>query len=160
MTTDGLNNPKHNTMQAREVVSIPLERVAIDIVGTFPVAKGGFCFLLTCIDLATRWTAAISIRTATANVIVTQLTNIFSRCGFPTAITLDNGTQFTGKTFSKWLKQKGIQHIPSSPYHPQGNGVVERLHRTLNSMVAKLIEKKGNWASVIPMALYFIRSSP
>ena len=48
----------------------------------------------------------------------------------------------------------------ASPYHPQGSGVVERLHRTLNNMVAKLVEKKGNWASVTPMALYFIRSTP
>ena len=27
-------------------------------------------------------------------------------------------------------------------------------------MVAKLVEKKGNWASMVPMALYFIRSFP
>ena len=104
-------NPKHNTMQAREVVFIPFVRVAIDIVGPFPMAKVGFRFLLTGIDLATRWPEAIAIRTATANVIVTQLTNIFSRCGFPTAITSDNGTLFTGKTFSRWQKQKGIQHV-------------------------------------------------
>ena len=111
-------SPKHNVMQAREVVSIPFERVAIDIVGPFSFVKGGFKFLLTCIDLATRWPEAIPIRTATANVIVTQLTNFFTRCGFPTAIISDNGTQFTGKIFSRWLKQKGIQHIKSSPYNP------------------------------------------
>ena len=34
-------NPKHMKMQAREIVTIPSERVAIDIVGgPFPVAKG------------------------------------------------------------------------------------------------------------------------
>ena len=27
-------------------------------------------------------------------------------------------------------------------------------------MVAKLVERKGNWASVVPIALYFICSSP
>ena len=36
---------------------------------------------------------------------------------------------------------------------------MEHLHRTLNSMVAELVEK-GNWASVVSMALYVIRSSP
>jgi len=50
--------------------------------------------------------------------------------------------------------------VRSSPYHPQGNGVVERLHRTLNAIITKTAEKKGNWASVVPMALYFIRSLP
>ena len=75
-------------------------------------------------------------------------------------LTSDNGSQFTGKVFQRWLKKQGIRHVKASPYHLQGNGVVERLHRTLNSMVSKLVEKKGNWASVTPMALYFIRSTP
>ena len=48
----------------------------------------------------------------------------------------------------------------ASPYHPQGNGIVEHLHRTLNGMIAKTVEMKGNWASVVPMASYFIRCLP
>jgi len=147
--------PKPNKMQLREMTSIPFESVAIDLVGPFPTAVGGFKFLLTCIDNATRWPEALPIRTTTAKTVINQLTNIFTRCGFPTLLTSDNGSQFTGKTFQNWLKHHGIKHIRSSPYHPQRNGVVERLHRTLNSMVSKIAEKKGNWAAVTPMALYF-----
>ena len=102
----------------------------------------------------------IPLHTTTSKVIINQLTNIFSRCGFPAAIVSNNGPQFTGKCFHKWLKGKGIAHIRSSPCHPQGNGVVEWLHRPVNGMISKLIEKKGNWAAVVPMALYFIWSSP
>ena len=152
--------PKHNTMQLREMTTVPFEKVSIDLVGPFPTAVGGFKFLLTCIDSATRWPEAIPIRSITAKTIITQLTNILSRCCFPTCITSDNESQFTGHTFQKWLRHHGVKHVRSSPYHPQGNGIVERLHRTLNSMVAKLISKKGNWAAVIPKALYFIRSTP
>jgi len=50
--------PPRNPMQIRETVTIPFERVAIDLVGPFPTATGGFRFLLTCIDLATRWPEA------------------------------------------------------------------------------------------------------
>ena len=151
--------PKPCMMQDRELVSVPAERVAIDLVRPFPIATGGFKFLLTCIHLATTWPEAIPLRTTMSKVIINQLTNIFSRCGLPAAIVSDNGTQFTGKCFQKWLEGKGIAHIRSFPYHPQGNAV-ERLHRTLNGMISKLIEKKGNWAAVVPMALYFIRSFP
>jgi len=154
------SKPPPNKMQLREVVSIPFERVAIDLVGPFPTATGGFRFRLTCIDLATKWPEAIPLKTTTSKVIINQLTNIFCRCGFPTAIVSDNGPQFTGKLFQKWLTEKGIEHVKASPYHPQGNGIVERLHRTLNSMIGKITVKKGNWASVVPMALYFVRCSP
>ena len=120
--------PNPNCMQLREVTTVPFESVAIDLVGPFLTAVGGFQFLLTCIDNATRWPEAIPIRTTTAKTIISHLTNIFTRYGFPTVLTSDNGTQFTGNTFQSWLKHQGIRHIRSSPYHPQGNGVVERLH--------------------------------
>ena len=41
-------------MQEREVVRVPSESVCVDIVGSFPSAKGGFRFLLIYIDMATR----------------------------------------------------------------------------------------------------------
>ena len=77
---------KQNTMQTRELVSIPFERVAINLVGPFHTAIGTSKFLLTCIDLATRWPEAILIRTAAAKIVIAQLTNVFSRCGFLVAI--------------------------------------------------------------------------
>ena len=128
--------------------------------GPFPTAVGGFKYLLTAVDLATRWPEAIPLRSTTAKIIARTLVSIFTRCGFPLRITTNNGPQFTGKFFEKWLKGLGIKHVLSAPYHPQGNGVVERLHRTLNQMVSKLTQKKGNWPSTIPMALFFIRSTP
>ena len=154
------SKPKPSPMQERELATIPFENISIDLVGPFPTAVGGFKYLLTAVDLATRWPEAIPLRTTTAKVITRSLVSIFTRCGFPLRITTDNGPQFKGAFFKKWVKQLGIKHVVSSPYHPQGNGVVERLHRTLNSMISKLTEKKGNWASTIPMALYFIRSTP
>ena len=87
-------NPKPMTMQEREVVTVPSERVAVDIVGPFPTAKGGYRFPLTYIDLAMRWLEAIPLRTTTTRVIIDQLTVIFSRCGFPSTLVWDNGPQF------------------------------------------------------------------
>ena len=152
--------PKHNPMVERQVVTQPWQDLAIDIVGPFPAAVGGFKYLLTCIDNATRWPEAIPVRSTTAKKIIAALTSIFVRCGFPVRITTDNGTQFVGKIFTKWLREKGIKHVKTTPYHPQGNGVIERLHRTLTAMVTKTAELKGNWAKVVPMALYFIRCTP
>jgi len=152
-------SPSRAKMQQREIVSTHFEWVAVDLMGPFPAATGGYRFLLTVIDLATRWPEAIPLRTTTAKIITRELTNVFCRCGFPTALVSDNGHQFVGKSFVKWLAEKGIQHVKSSPYHPQWNGVVERLHRTLNTMISKIAGSRGNWAAVVPMALYFIRAS-
>ena len=152
--------PRPNSMTERQIVTHPFQDIAIDIVGPFPTVVGGFRYLLTCFDNATRWPEAVPLRSTTARVVISCLTDIFVRCGFPSRLTSDNGSQFTGKTFANWLKGKGIQHTRTTPYHPQGNGVIERLHRTLNAIVAKTIDAKGNWSKVVPMALYFLRCTP
>ena len=153
-------SPKVMPMQEREIVTLPSERVCVDIVGPFPVAKGGFRFLFTCVDVATRWPEAIPLKKTTTKFVIDQLTLMFSRNGFLSTVVSDNGPQFTGDSFKCFLKLKGIEHVKASPYHPQGNGVIERMHRTLNSIVAKSIEAKGNLAQMVPVALYFLRCMP
>ena len=154
------SSPKPHSMTARPVVTQPFKDVAIDWVGPFPTATGGFQHMLTCVDMATRWPEAIPVRSTTSRTVITCLTRTFSRTGFPEKITTDNGPQFISNEFTTWLKQNGIAHSKATPYHPQGNGVVEHLHRTLNAIVLKTIESRGNWARVLPLALYFIRCTP
>ena len=150
-------NPKSYPMQEREVVSVPSERVNIDVVGPIPKARGGFQYLLT---YAIRWPEAIALRKTTTPVVIELLKHIFSWNGFPTTMVSDNGSQFCSKQFEKFLQDNRIEHVKTTPYHPQGNGIVERLHGSLNTIIVKTVEKKGNWPEVVPMALYFIRSMP
>ena len=152
--------PRPPVMTQREVVTKPFHDVAIDIVGPFPTAKGGLKFMMTCVDTASRWPEAFPIRSTTSRTIIGCLTQIFTRWGFPVKLTSDNGPQFTSSTFTKWLRDKGITHARATPYHPQANGIVERLHHTLNGVIAKTIACKGDWAAVLPMALFFLRCMP
>ena len=152
--------PRPNIMIPRTIVTQPFKDMAIDLVGPFPTATGGFKHMITCVDTATRWPEAIPLRTTTSRAIIMTLTQVFSRTGFPEKLTSDNGPQFSSKEFTAWLQKHGITHSRSTPYHPQGNGVVERLHRTLNRIILKTIQSKGNWARVLPLVLYFIRCTP
>ena len=105
-------------MQKKEIVTVPSERVCIDLVGPFPTANGGFRFLLTYIDMATRWPQVIPLKKTTTRTIIEPLTLIFSKNGFPSTIVSGNGRQFVSDSFKKFLKLKGIQHVKASPYHP------------------------------------------
>ena len=49
------SNPRRNEMQVREMTTIPFEWVEIYLVGPFPTTVGGHKFMLTSIDLATRY---------------------------------------------------------------------------------------------------------
>ena len=59
----------------------------------------------------------------------------FMHYGMPEWVTTDDGTEFAG-AFRHQLERFGIDHVQTSAYHPQSNGAVERLVRTMKDMLA------------------------
>jgi putative transposase len=49
---------------------------------------------------------------------------------FPRIIA-DNGPQFIAKDFKEFIRLAGLTHVKISPYYPQSNGKIERLHQSL-----------------------------
>ena len=70
----------------------------------------------------------------------------------------DNRKNFISETVRILCEKFLIKHIFSSPYHPQTNGMVERLNRTLCSSLAKVKEKDEDWDIHIPAILFIYRA--
>ena len=154
-------NPKKAPMVKREIVTVPFERVSVDLVGRLPKSRGGFQYLFTYIDNTSRWPEVEPIRNITANTVVKAFESICLRNGFPRVVISDNGTQFCSKQFRQFCKQHSIQPITTSPYRPQSNGLVERMHATLTGMINKLTKsKQGVWHDITKLVLYFMRMTP
>lgn len=154
-------NPKPAPMVPRETVTVPFEKVCVDIVGPFPQGKGGFRYIVTYIDVATRWPDAVPIRKQTARAVLDALDTIFTRTRYPRTMLADNGTQFTGKDITQYCSDHGIHLVHAAPYHPQTNGIVERMHGTLKPMLHKQCQgKKGCWPEVLKHCLHFMRMTP
>ena len=58
------------------------------------------------------------------------LMDVFGREGLPEFLVTDIGVQLTSHTMGEFLKENGISHLIASLYHPQTNGLVERMNRT------------------------------
>lgn len=76
----------------------------------------------------------------------------------------DNGTEYTSKNFTDYLKLHGIKHQTSIPYTPQQNGLSERMNRTLlekaRCMLINANLQKNLWAEAVRTAAYIINRSP
>ena len=55
--------------------------------------------------------------------------------GTPRRLLSDRGREFVGEVWGKLTRSLGIQRLLTSPYHPEGNSINERSHRTMNNML-------------------------
>jgi hypothetical protein len=143
-------------------ISAPFERVAIDLVGPLsPPSEGGHRYILTLIDIATRFPEAVPLKDISSVDVAEALMSIFARLGFPKEILSDQGSQFNSDLMKQFHALCGTKAIRTSPYHPQANGTVERFHGTLKTMLKKVIHSKPKaWHRYLPALLFACRELP
>ncbi|XP_066965398.1 uncharacterized protein [Macrobrachium rosenbergii] len=121
----------------------PFSEIVIDVVGPLPRTQSGYMYLLTVMDRASRFPEAFPLRKVTSKAVWEKLVEYFCRYGLPCTIQSDRGTNFTSKYFQDRCAELAIQHITSVPYHPESQGVVERFHQTLKSIIEVFRETPG-----------------
>src|SRR5207247_1778190 len=120
-------------------VGEPWERIAIDLTGPHPISNSGNVYILTMIDLFSKWAEAIPIPNKEATTVARALFDvILSRFGMPIQILSDNGLEFENKLLKELCRLLDIDKLHTTAYKPSTNGAVERPHRTMNSMLAKV----------------------
>jgi hypothetical protein len=144
------------------VISEPFKRIAIDIVGPLPkCSETNNRFILTVIDHCTHYPEAIPLMSHEAPVVAKALITVFSHFGFPEEILSDCGPELMSHLMDIFLKEFGIRHIKSSPYHPECNGSCERFNGTLKSMIRAVSEQyPDTWDQTLPWILFAYREVP
>ena len=118
------------------VVTRPLEMVSMDVVGPLPVSEQGNKYIITMMDMFSRWPAAYPAADMTAETVVRCIKQFGGDFGYPEAVLTDRGTNFASQVFAKACKALRINHVMTSSYRPQTNGMLERFHYTLKSGLA------------------------
>ena len=84
----------------------------------------------------------------------------FSRFGIPRELHSDQGPNFESRLFQEVCKLLGIRKTRTTPYHPSGDGMVERFNRTLIGILRAYVSKdQSDWDLKLPMVTMAYRSS-
>lgn len=139
-------------------VSAPWQLVALDIVGPLPNVDG-FRHLLTIQDRFSRWCALVPLKHASAECVAEGFVSRWvANFGVPDKVLSDRGGAFIGSVFSLVARRLGVEQLRTSAYHPATNGGLERLHRTLVSLLTHL-QGETAWPQQIPFVQLVLNSS-
>ncbi len=128
----------------------PLELVSMDFL-TLEMSKGGFQHILVITDHFTKYAVAVPTKNHTAKTTADAIFyNFISHYGFPYRLHSDQGANFESKVIRELCIMSGMSKSRTTPYHPSGNGLTERMNRTLLEMLGTLEpDCKADWKSEV-----------
>ncbi|XP_042149961.1 uncharacterized protein LOC120847418 [Ixodes scapularis] len=143
-------------------IETPFQKVAIDIIGPIvPIATSGNRYILTMVDMATRYPDAVALKSIGSQQVAEALVEMFTRYGVPQEILSDRGTSFTSELMREVSRLLSMKHLLTTPYHPMSNGLVERFNGTIKQMLRRMCqERPKDWDRYLPALLFAYREVP
>lgn len=113
-----------------------------DFKGEFLLNNGKYCYPLNILDDCSRYLLKTAPFESASNVVVSTFEQAFKEFGMPKAVLSDNGGQFRGlhqgyTHFEKFLMNLDILPIHGRIHHPQTQGKIERMHRSMKNELLK-----------------------
>ena len=135
--------------------SIPIGRtwqmIAVDILEV-PVSKNNNRYLMVVQDYFTKWAEAIPLQNQTAVRITEELVKLCATYGLPEIVHSDQGRAFESTILRQTLQAFGTKKTHTTPYHPQGEGMVEQFNRSPLQLLRTYVEKEEDWEQYLPLA--------
>ena len=128
--------------------SHPFELVSVDFC-KLDECKGGYKFAMVVCDHFTRFTQVYATKNKKGRTAADVIFNKFIlQYGWPERLHHDQGGEFENRCFERLHQLSGIKSSHTTPYHPEGDGQVERMNRTMLNMLKCLEEEqKGDWSN-------------
>ena len=155
----------HDRVPIQAVMRPPAfgDTLSVDLVGPLdPPSSRGHKYILCAVDQTTKWAEVACLRAATAKETCDALLLIFARIGIPRILVCDNATNLVSQLNKKFLETLGIEVRTSTPFHPEGNSIVERFIQTLKKLLRVVVssDKPREWDKKVEYLLWAYRSLP
>ena len=140
--------------------SRPFEIVAMDML-ELPRSTQGNKYCLVISDYFTRWPEVFALPNQSAMTVAKVLVDgILTRHSMPEVLFSDRGGSFDNEVIKQLCRMVGMTKVRTTPYHPQSNGLVERINRTLLQMLSKAAAgNPKNWDQHLQAVVWAYRTS-
>jgi Integrase core domain len=124
-----------------EIVGYPFENLVIDVYGPeLPKIKRGNRFILTCVDVSSRFLHAMPLKDQKSVTIANELLRFFSFVGLPKSVKSDCQSSLNSQLMTTLNKHLKIETKFSTPYCKLSVGLAERFNRTIGNALKCFIK--------------------
>jgi len=143
------------------VIGTPFSVVCIDLIGPLSPPSDGNRWILTIIDMCTRFPECIPLRDISSSSVAEALLGVCSRVGLPDRMHSDRGSQFTSEMMQELYRLLSIKQSTTSPYHAMANGLCENMNKTVKNLLKKVVsERPQDWSRYITPLMFAVRDTP
>lgn len=140
---------------------LPWHEVFIDTVQISSAMESKPHLLIVCIDNFTKFVEAYPVSDKRAETVRNCLSDLFARYGTARIVRADNGSEYSNEVVLTFLNERGCHLNLGATRNPQSQASVERVHRTLLSILRSLLfNSSKHWTEVLPDAVDAYRSRP
>jgi hypothetical protein len=152
---------KYGTLQNMEIPTKPFHKIGIDLV-SLNKTRDGNKVIVTVVDYLTKYVIAASLPNGSAEEVARFLVEkVILIHGAPRIIISDRGQTFLSKLVADICRLCGVDHRKTTAYHPQTNGLTERSHKTLETMLAAYVSAhQDDWDEVLPFVVFAYNVKP
>ncbi|UYV66544.1 hypothetical protein LAZ67_4002015 [Cordylochernes scorpioides] len=143
-------------LQPIPVPEVAFEKVGMDLLGRFPTSEGGNRWIIVCTDYLTKYAITKALPTSESmEVAKFFIEDVILKHGAPRELITDRGRNFTSSMISDLNNQCRITHRKTTAYHPQTNGLTERLNKTIADMLSMYVDvNHKDWDRILPFVTF------
>ena len=125
-----------------------------------PKLNRGYKYLVTCIDVFSRFIMARPMKTKTSEETLANVESIMNENGFCKNLNVDMGLEFNNSEFNDFCNANNIEVWFSNPEQDNKNAIVERFHRTFRKLILRYVVSSGKpYIDEIPTLIYNYNST-
>ena len=134
----------------------PFQQIGMDLLGPFPPSTQGNRWIIVATDYLTRYAETKALPSGTAvEVAKFFVESIVLRHGAPQVLITDRGSSFMAQLTQEVLRLSHTDHRRTTAYHPQTNGLTERLNKTIADMISMYVDvEHKTWDEVLPYVTF------
>jgi hypothetical protein len=140
----------------------PMSRIAIDAIQDLIPDEKGNNTIIVIIDTFSRFIELYPTDGVQSSAFARALLAHIGRYGIPNEVISDRGSAFTSAMWEDMVKTIGIEHILTTAYSKEENGIVERANKEVMRHLRNIVFDKNvlpKWSMYLPLVQRICNSS-